>query len=176
MNSRLNEIINEIEKARTTLFSAVSGLTQKEFDKKPDPDRWSVGEVLHHIYLFEIQITKLLEKQVEKAKKRGIGPLRDDKSLIRDLDRFALEARERKLKAPSSLEPQQGIEKKKLMELLQHSRTSLLEIVSETDSYDLSEFIFPHPDLGRLNMYEWILLVGKHDDRHRTQIERVLNK
>jgi len=176
MNSRLSGIVNEIDVARTTLFSTVGGLSQKEFDKKPDPDQWSVGEILHHLYLFENQITKLLAKQVEKAKQRGIGADPNDESLIRSLDRFAIDTTARKLKAPSSLEPRQGIEKKKLMELLQHSRTALLEIVSAAGSYDLSELIFPHPTYGRLNMYEWILLVGKHDDRHRAQIEKILNK
>ncbi len=176
MNSRLSEIVNEIKEARTTLFSVVGGLPQKEFDKKPDPGQWSVGEILHHIYLFETQIARLLARQVEKAKKRGLGADRNDGSLIRSLDRFALETTERKLKAPPSLEPRQGIEKKKLLELLQHSRSELLDIVSEASSYDLSELVFPHPTFGRLNMYEWILLVGKHDNRHKTQIENVLNK
>jgi len=37
MNSRLSDIVNEIEMARTTLLSAVGGLSQKEFDKKPYP-------------------------------------------------------------------------------------------------------------------------------------------
>ncbi len=175
MNSRLSEIVNEIEDARTTLFCAVNGLSQKEFDKQPDSGQWSVGEILYHLYLVETQITKLLARQVEKAKKRGIGPDPNDESLIRSLDRFGLETAERKFKAPSSVAPQQGIEKKRLMEFLQHSRTALLEIVSEAGSYDLSELIFPHPVLGRLNMYEWILFVGKHEDRHRAQIEIILN-
>ncbi|MGD2092779.1 MAG: DinB family protein [Candidatus Aminicenantes bacterium] len=176
MNTRLSEIVNEIENARTTLFRTVEGLSQKEFDKQPDSGQWSVGEILHHIYILENQVTKLLEKQVEKAKKRGIGPDLNTESLIKSLDRFAFETAETKLKAPSSVEPRQGIEKKKLIELLQHSRTALLEIVSAAGSYDLSELIFPHPILGRLNMYEWILLIGKHDDRHRTQIENILNQ
>jgi uncharacterized damage-inducible protein DinB len=176
MNYSLSEIVNEIENARTTLLNTVGELPQKELDEQPVPGQWSVGEILHHIYLLETQVTKLLAKQVEKAKKRGIGPAPNDESLIRSLDRFASMTAGRKLKAPSSVEPRQGIEKKKLMELLQHSRTALLDIVSAAGSYDLSELIFPHPTLGRLNMYEWILLVGKHDDRHRAQIENILNK
>jgi hypothetical protein len=176
MNSRLSEIVSEIEDARRTLFNTVEGLSQKEFDEQPVPGQWSVGEILHHIYLLDIQVTKLLAKQVEKAKKRGIGPAPNDESLIRSLDRFAFKTAGRKLKAPSLVEPQQGIEKKKLMELLQHARTALLDTVSEAGSYDLRKLIFPHPILGRLNMYEWILLIGKHDDWHRVQIENILNK
>ena len=176
MNSRLSEIVNVIEEARRTLFTSVEGLSQKEFDEQPAPGQWSVGEILHHIYLLEILVTKLLAKQVEKAKKRGIGPDPNDESLIHSFDRVALETTGKKLKAPSSVGPQQGIEKKKLMELLQHARAAFLDIVSEAGSYDLSELIFPHPFLGRLNMYEWIFLIGKHDDRHRTQIENILNK
>ncbi len=68
MNYRLSEIVNEIEDARRTLLNTVEGLSQKEFDEQPVPGKWSVGEILHHIYLMETQVTKLLAKQVEKAR------------------------------------------------------------------------------------------------------------
>jgi hypothetical protein len=176
MNTRLSEIVSEIEDARTTLYGIVGGLSQKELDEQPDPGQWSAGEILHHLYFVETGVTKLLVKQVERAAKRGLGPDPNDESVIGSLDRFAFVAAETKFKAPSNSVPRRGIEKGELMELLQDSRTALLEIVSKAGSYDLSELLFPHPAFGRINMYQWILFVGKHERRHTVQLEDLVRK
>ena len=174
MNVRLGEIVSEIEDTRKSLYSIVGGLSQKEFDEPSDPDVWSISKILHHLYLVETQITKLLKKQIEKAEKRGIGPDPEKKSIIGCLDSFAFEAGETKLKAPSITVPQQYIKKGELMESLQCSRTELLDIVSKASSYNLSELLFPHPIFGKLNMYQWILFVGKHENHHMVQIENII--
>ncbi|MCP5107329.1 MAG: DinB family protein [bacterium] len=176
MNTRLSEIVSEIGDARTTLYGIVEELSQKELDERPDPGLWSAGEILHHLYLVETGITKLLVKQVERAAKRGIGPDPDDESVIGSLDRFAIVTAETKFKAPSNSVPRRGIEKGELMKLLQDSRTALLEIVSKAGSYNLSELLFPHPVFGRINMYQWILFVGKHERRHTVQLEDLVRK
>lgn len=124
----------------------------------------------------ETGVTKLLVKQIERAAKRGIGPDPNDESVIGGLDRFAIVAAETKFKAPSYSLPRRGIEKGKLMELLQGSRTELLDIVSKAGSYNLSELLFPHPAFGRINMYQWILFVGKHERRHTVQLEDLVRK
>jgi hypothetical protein len=47
------------------------------------------------------------------------------------------------------------------------------EIQSRLEAVDLSEQKFPHPFLGPINAYQWIVLVGEHEDRHRGQIDRL---
>ena len=59
------------------------------------------------------------------------------------------------------------------MSLLSDSRARLKLAIDEADGIDLSQMHFPHPVLGRLDMYQWILFVGKHERRHIAQIARV---
>jgi hypothetical protein len=45
--------------------------------------------------------------------------------------------------------------------------------MEEADGIDLGLLQFPHPVLGRIDMYQWILYLGKHERRHIAQIARV---
>jgi len=53
------------------------------------------------------------------------------------------------------------------------SLAGLAEIQSRLEAVDLSEQMFPHPFLGPLNAYQWLVLLGEHEDRHRGQIDRL---
>jgi hypothetical protein len=175
MNTRLREIVDEIENARAKLYASVENLSQEELDKQPGPGIWSPGEILYHLYLSETGITTLLDKQVARARKRNLGLDPEDSSLLGSLDHFALEKAETKVKAPSRALPQKDIKKKEMIELLQNSRKELLEKISEASPYNLSELEFPHPLLGRMDMYRWILFIGKHEERHTNQLTDAIN-
>jgi hypothetical protein len=174
MNARLKEIVSHIEDVRATLLRSVEGLSSNKAEEPPGPGEWSIVEILHHLYLTETQVTQLLEKQVERAREKGIGPDPDDESLITSLDRYSLDRATTKIKAPMRSVPQQDIKKMEIIELLKDSRGKFLDTISRASAYNLSELFFPHPVIGRLNMYQWILFVGKHEARHTHQIEDVL--
>jgi uncharacterized damage-inducible protein DinB len=176
MNQRLAEIVNYLEDVRAVLLKTVGGLSSTEAEKSPGPGEWSVVEILHHLYLGEAGVSQLLEKQVERAGKKGIGPDLENESLLTSLDRFSLERVTTKINAPPQTVPQQGIEMSKMLELLKNGREKFLEIISRASAYNLSELSFPHPAMGKVNMYQWILFVGKHETRHIHQIEDVLKR
>lgn len=172
MNARLKEIADEIEAARSELVHIVSDLDEAATSARTDPGQWSIGEILHHLFLIESQVTTLLEKQVTRAKDRGIGADRSTESLIHSLDRFAIETGADKIAAPQSVVPAQGLTRSGLLALLSDSRAKLRQAISEADGIDLSQLHFPHPVFGRIDMYQWILYVGKHERRHIAQIAR----
>jgi hypothetical protein len=45
--------------------------------------------------------------------------------------------------------------------------------VSSTNA-PLRQSGFPHPILGNLDCYQWVLLIGGHGERHRAQAEEVM--
>jgi hypothetical protein len=173
MNPRLKEIVDEMEAARSELLRNVSDLDKAATRARAQPDQWSIGEILHHLFLMESMVTTLLEKQVTRAKDRGIGPDLSTESLLHSLDRFSIETVTDRIKAPQSVAPAQGLTKSELLTLLANSRAKLRQAISEADGMDLSQMEFPHPVFGRLNMYQWILFVGKHERRHISQIVRI---
>jgi hypothetical protein len=172
MNPRLEEIVNEIEAARAELIHSVSDLDEAATGACADPGQWSIGEILHHLVLMENLVTMLLEKQIPRAKDRGISADTSTESLIHSLDRFSIETVVDKITAPQSVVPAKGLTKGELLSLLSDSRQKLRRSISAADGTDLSQMHFPHPVLGRMDMYQWILYVGKHERRHIAQIER----
>src|SRR5208283_3158945 len=173
MNPRLEEVVKEIEAARSELIHMVSDLDESATAARAAPGQWSIGEIMHHLVLMENLVTTLLEKQIPRAKDRGIAPDTSTESLVHGLDRFSIETVVDKLTAPRSVVPVQGLTSGELLSLLSDSRAKLKRAIGEADGIDLSQMHFPHPVLGRLDMYQWILFVGKHERRHIAQIARV---
>jgi hypothetical protein len=173
MNSRLEEIVKDIEAARSELITMVSDLDESATGARAAPGQWSIGEIMHHLVLMENLVTTLLEKQIPRARDRGIGADTNSESVVHSLDWYQIEKVVDKLTAPQSVVPAAGLTRGELLSLLSDSRAKLLRAISEADGIDLSQMHFPHPVLGRLDMYQWILFVGKHERRHIAQIARV---
>jgi uncharacterized damage-inducible protein DinB len=173
MNPRLEEILKEIETARSELIHTVADLDDDAMAARADPGQWSIGEIMHHLVLMENLVTMLLEKQVPRARDRGVGADANTESLVHSLDWYPIEADPSKLTAPQSVVPAQGLARGELLSLLSDSRARLKRAIDTADGIDLSQMHFPHPVLGRLDMYQWILFVGKHERRHIAQITRV---
>jgi hypothetical protein len=173
MNNKLREIIVEIEGARRMLNDTVADLTQVQLDFRSSPQSWSMGEVLDHLRLTESLVADFLMMSTRKAKEKKLGPASTGGSVISSLDHFRIEKPLRKVQAPSAVIPQPGIAKNKLLGALSGSRAKLLEAVAAVAPYNLHELRHPHPFLGELDLYQWLLLVGKHEQRHTAQVSQI---
>ena len=54
------------------------------------------------------------------------------------------------------------------------SRESLRHAMAEADGWALEKVVAPHLRLGTLNMYQWLVFLGRHERRHLAQIERTI--
>ncbi len=172
MGQRLQEIIQSIEDSRDKVMTAISGLDQAALDRRPTPQEWSVGEILHHLQLIEILVARLLERQVARASRIGLGADPVGHSVLKSLDQFSIETNPQKVVSPDNVTPTQGIARQELLDGLAASRATLLLQAEKAEAFDLSQLHAPHPVLGRMDMYQWVLYVGQHELRHLHQIER----
>jgi hypothetical protein len=169
---RLREIVDVLMAARARLLDGVGSLNQADLDLAPSRDGWSAGEILHHLQLIELSVARLLGRLLEHAARGGLGPdLRTD-SVLGSLDQFAIEDAPQKVVTPKAFTPQMGRPRQILLEGLAGSRAELLAAVEKAGAFDLSQLKFPHPVLGRIDGYQWLLYVGQHELRHLHQIER----
>ncbi len=174
MNHKLQEIAAEITRQRQKLLQVVGDLSQRQLDFQPAPESWSIGEVLHHLFLIEILITKMAGRLLQEAQQTGLQPDPDgESSALHSLDHLR-ETSQNKFKTISQTSPQAGMAKAELLTLLQRSRIGLLEVMGTATKYDLNQLAFPHPFLGELHLYQWFLFAGRHEQRHRQQIRGVL--
>jgi DinB family protein len=169
-NPRVVELIDYVVRQRSVLLAAVSAVPEAERDIPVTPDAWSVAGVLEHLHRVETGIARLLVRSVERARASGLGAESEASSLLGSLDAFELVQRGRRMEAPGPVLPRGEYNASQALMALAASRNALLAAVREGDGLALGEIIFPHPLLGPLNLYQWVLFVGQHEARHADQI------
>jgi hypothetical protein len=89
------------------------------------------------------------------------------------LDGRPVRDRSRKLQAPAIVAPAGGFSRDGSLEALAASREELKRAVAVADGIELREVRHPHVVLGELDLYQWILFVGQHEERHLAQLEEI---
>src|SRR3990172_9321401 len=70
---------NELQTVREKVLKETEGLSQAQADWRPSDTDWSVGEILHHLTLAEINTGKLTSKLIKEADAAGkLGPYPSD--------------------------------------------------------------------------------------------------
>jgi hypothetical protein len=170
-NARIREVVEELEAARKRLLDSVASLSGDDMDFSPSTDQWSVGEILHHLRLTEESVVRVLTKLADKAEKADLGPDLGTSSIVHSLDRLNIETAVDRIVSPASVVPTKGIPARELLEGLSGSRVALMNAIEPCARFDMTQIPFPHPVFGKLDAYQWVLFVAKHEDRHRRQIE-----
>ncbi|MFN7928797.1 MAG: DinB family protein [Blastocatellia bacterium] len=172
MNHKIQEIVAEIEAVRQAVYEAVEPLSQVQLDFKPAPERWSISENLSHLNKVERGLPKLYALLLQKLESAGWQP-ETEGSMLRSLDGTILAEDGPKFQAPERVLPVSGLSKAEVLAALQQSRQAVLDAVAPAPEYDLSGVLWPHPALGDINFYQWVLFIGKHEARHLQQIQTI---
>ena len=166
-----SEIFDEIDRTRARLFESVEGLTAEQQGFRPAPDRWSVAQLCDHLSIVEGNVLKLLGKVLAKAEESGAPP-RDGAAFAPvSIEEFAERTRGVKLDAPEAVRPADSRPVAESLAALRDSRAALHALRPRLERLDAHALRFPHPAWGPLNLYQWLLFVGAHEDRHLAQIE-----
>jgi hypothetical protein len=163
--------LSSLESTHDAFLKSIAGLSEKQWRFKPAPDRWSVAEVSEHIAVSESTIFGLVQKQIM------MSPATPDKrSEVAGKDEVVLKMvpdRSHKAQAPEFLKPtDRWATREELTKAFEDSRKATMDYVRTTND-DLRDHFGPHPLLGPLDAYQWILLISAHSERHTKQIEEV---
>ena len=169
---RLSEIVDALQAARSRLLDGVGSLSQEDLDTASSTGSWSAGEILHHLQLIELAVSRVIGRLLEQAAREGLHPDPRTDSVLGSLDQFSIESSTQKIVAPAPFTPLKGSPKQALFDGLAASRAALLAVVEKAGAFDLSRLTFPHPVFGRIDGYQWLLYLAQHELRHLHQIER----
>ena len=163
--------LNSLQATRDAFLKSIAGLSEKQWRFKPGPDRWSVAEVSEHIAISESSLLGLVQKQIMASPadptKRAEVAGKDETILKMVPDRS------HKVQAPEFLKPtNRWATREELTKAFEESRKATMDYVRTTND-DLRDHFGPHPALGTLDAYQWILLISAHSERHTKQIEEV---
>ncbi len=165
------DILAANERAQERFVEAVSDLTEAQADFRPDENQWTIAEIVEHISIVNDGFLRLMRKLLKEAESAPKPPKAD-----LNLGHTALDENGNQpppFQAPDRVRPQGGARVEDSLAKMRDSLAGFAEIRSRLEAVDLSEQVFPHPAFGPLNAYQWMILLGEHEDRHREQIERV---
>ncbi|MBK5445630.1 MULTISPECIES: DinB family protein [unclassified Peribacillus] len=155
------------KKIREELLEAVNNLSDEQLNAHPEEGRWSIIQVLNHLYLMERVITKSI---ADKLKSDESIPA-EDKPIEYTLNR------EVKVSAPPFVIPSEAFQTlDEVKNKLSESRQAFIQVVDSANEKDLEQKSFPHPLFKELSLKQWIPFVGLHEKRHLLQIEELKSK
>jgi len=153
------------------LLQAVDGLSAEQRIFQPAEDRWSVVGCVEHIILVERlvfnNIQTALQAPPEPAARQTEVRLKDPIVIER------VPARTRRVIGPEVVHPKnRWPEFDQLLGQFNLTRDDTVDFATHT-SADLRCHFFPHPFIGDMDCYQWLLFVGLHCERHVRQLEEV---
>jgi len=163
--------VKYMEETRSEFLSAISGLSDAQYRFKPAPDRWSVAEVAEHIAVSEDTLFGMVNEKMLKqpAPPELLAQVNHDDSRLRT----KVTDRTTKVQAPEMLKPAgRFASPDAVKQAFNASRDKAVAFV-KTTGLNLRSYAGPHPVLGPLDGYQWLLLLAAHTSRHTAQIQEV---
>ncbi|QBP91325.1 DinB family protein [Bacillus mycoides] len=163
MNTFVNDKFYE---TRNQLFEEITLLSDAQFNRKPDKDKWSIAQVCHHLVLLDERVITVISSGLKKMdsilnERKEIHTILLDRSI--------------KFIAPEMIEPSiESFEVQQMVDLLNDSRKELMRFLSTIeDESILAKKSVTHSALGELLLDQWIELIYLHEQRHIEQIKEI---
>jgi len=163
-------LLKNLEESRERLLLMAKNLSRDQLHFRPAPDRWTVAECLEHISLVEARVLGAIQKTLEA------GPDPSKRSALEGKDDAIIPgavARITRFKAPEHVLPTGRCPDDQLLKEFEGTRQQTRSFAASTTA-DLRHHFYKHPALGDLDLYQWMLLIAGHCDRHRVQSEEVM--
>lgn len=150
--------------AREMVLKSVESLSDEDLNRIPEKGKWSIAQVLEHLYLIEMDIVYGIMETLSKDEYIQVN----SKAIQNILDRTV------KRVAPINLTPSNRFQTlNELKQKLDESRQALFNSISGISDKELEQKSFIHRKYGLLTIRQWITLIGYHEERHLKQIEEI---
>jgi hypothetical protein len=170
------QIFEAIDETRQRLLNRVEGLMDEQANAHQNANAWSVKDIIEHLTIMEDRLLRMMKVMLTKAEGASAGsnggPI--------EIKPFSLEklierSRSEKYTAPEAVRPVGTAKLEDLLAKMRASREELRALQPRIEATDLSAFTYPHPAFGPLDFYQWLALIGFHEERHLGQIESFLS-
>ncbi len=162
--------LRHLAESRERLLRMAQGLTREQLHYCPAPGRWTVAECLEHIVMVEGRIFGGIQKALESGpdpSKRSALEGQDDALVAGAANRVG------RFQAPEVLVPTGHWPDEQPLQEFEAARRQTQDFAASTQA-DLRRHFFKHRAFGELDLYQWLLLIAAHCDRHRAQSEEVM--
>jgi hypothetical protein len=164
------KVLKLLHDSHKETLEAIKDLSDAQWNYKPAPDKWSVGEIAEHIWLAE----GLLFGAMETALKAPENPNWEEQTKGKN-ERVVqiLTNRTGKAQAPETIKPT-GKTRAEIMKGLAEVRAKSVQFAETTQAaLNAHTLNHPFPVFGTLSAYQWLIYIPAHNLRHNQQIAEV---
>ena len=158
-----------LTRSRQTLLDAVEGVTDNQARWKPEPGRWTILEYVEHLAVSDDELVAMVKRILSTPPQEETGEERRQ--------------REKKIRetviprgvnqAPDMLKPRgRYASLTEAVTAFLAARTRTLEYARTTQA-DLRKHFAPHPILGPLDGYQWLVANARHAELHAGHIGEI---
>jgi hypothetical protein len=159
-----------LESTKKGVLDATKGLSDAQWNFKPAADRWSVAQVIEHLAAAEDMLRGMTQEQVMKTPAVAVR----DETETKKADEGVLAMvpdRSHKVQAPEPLQPTNRFGSPAA------AQKHFVESRATTEEYlkgaaGLRAHLTDSP-MGKLDGYQWVLLIAAHSERHTKQMLEV---
>jgi len=173
VHPRTRELLAQLDLSHAELKTAVDLIPLGERGWRSAPERWSAAEIVDHLAVVERRIAKLMSTQLAAAVEQGLGRETDHSSVMSMMRMDRLLDRRRPITSSETSQPRRGVDANTAWADFVAANASIRGFVVAADGMALGEITVPHPVLGPLNLYQWVLFVGGHESRHAIQVREI---
>lgn len=166
------KVIKWMKDTQKEYLDRLEHVSPEQWNWRPAPFRWTVGEVAEHIMLTEAR----LFAAVEAALAAPVNP--DWQARTKGKDAFierALPNRGVRAQAPIEIRPTGKLSRDEVIRRYKELRARALDFAEKTDA-PLKAHTVEHPFrvFNTLNAYDWLLYIPLHNERHNKQMAEVM--
>lgn len=158
---------------RQRLLETLAEVKPEEADVVAPGEKWTIQQVAEHVSLVGSGIARICGSLLE-ASKTDAKPADGSFRLSEEFGSNAAKIATMKLEAPEMVAPSGKVSIEEAIDRLERSMLTVSGMQDDLQRYDVAGHTFPHPYFGELTAAEWLVVLGRHEDRHRRQIRRML--
>lgn len=177
LDAELREWEHQFQQMKLDVVGLVDGLTDAQFNWRPEPGRWSIGECLDHLNVTAERYLPLMTAAMEDARRRqlvGRGPFRYgmfESWFVRTMEPPA----KRRFRAPKVFQPEGRLTRAEIVAAFQQRQTDYVAALHAADGVDLrrAKVTSPTSRLFKTSLGQSFALMAAHQRRHLWQARQV---
>jgi hypothetical protein len=164
-----DKLIQDLQHSRQVFLDAIADVkTEAQWNYKPGPDRWSVGECAAHIIAAE----QYFRDSISEALKTPALPAQQQSNAGDAIISSMIRNRTTKFKAPGPLEPAGKVTpKEQTITAFEATRAKTLDYVRTTQDALREHGSGTPPQVT--STYQMVLMLSGHTERHTAQLLEV---
>lgn len=174
IDPRLEKHIKRLDDKLIQLLKTLKVYSEDQLNRKPDQDKWSVIQIMHHLMLAEGGSLNYVKKKTSfnpELKDAGV------KAALRELALSTYFGSPLKRKAPATISGDKLPAHASFWKTAQdwkNQRSELREFLCTLPPDLLKKEVYKHPFVGRITIYGMMRFFEQHFDRHHKQIQRII--